>query len=62
MQNEINTRTCPICGRDNGCMLSKDCWCYDVKVPKGLLDMVPEDKKGQACICKSCVEKYNTTL
>lgn len=63
MTNRLDeTRTCPICGQDNGCMLSKDCWCYSVKVPRALLDTLPEDKKGVACICKSCVDKYKSTL
>ncbi len=29
-----------------------------MEIPKGLLDLVPEEKKGKACICKSCIEKY----
>ncbi len=56
----ITEKTCPICGQDNNCQHGKsDCWCTKVKIPKGLLDLVPDDKKGKACICKSCVEKYN---
>lgn len=50
---------CPICGKNNGCIIgNKDCWCTKVDFPKGLLDMVPEDKKRKACICKNCVDKY----
>lgn len=52
-------RTCPICGEDNGCKNSKECWCHSVIIPKALIEMVPEEKKGKACICKSCVENYN---
>lgn len=52
-------RICPICGQDNNCQHGKDdCWCSSVVISKHILDMVPEDKKGKACICKSCVEKY----
>lgn len=52
-------RICPLCGQDNNCQHGKeDCWCNTVKVPKHVLDLVPEDKKGKACICKSCLEKY----
>jgi len=34
------------------------CWCKDVIFPEGLLLLVPEESKRQACICRSCVEKY----
>lgn len=55
----LDIRTCPICGEDNGCRHNRECWCHSAIVPKGLIEMVPEDKKGKACICKSCVENYN---
>lgn len=52
-------RKCPLCGEDNGCQHGKgDCWCNNVVVPKHIMDMIPEDKKGKACVCKSCIEKY----
>ena len=53
-------RICPLCGEDNNCQHGqKECWCSSVKFPKHILDMVPDDKKRKACICKSCFEKYN---
>ncbi len=58
----LEIRTCPLCGQDNGCTHNKDCWCYGTTIPKGILDLLPEDKKGKACICKSCVDKYKGTL
>ncbi|EQB86736.1 hypothetical protein J2Z44_000317 [Clostridium punense] len=52
-------RICPICGKDNNCQHgNKDCWCNTIVVPKHVIDMVPEDKKGKACICRDCIEKY----
>lgn len=52
-------KICPLCGEYNGCQSGKEnCWCYEVKIPKYILDMVPEDKKGKACICKKCIDKY----
>lgn len=56
----LEIRTCPLCGKDNNCRQSKECWCHSATIPKELLDKVPEDKKGKACICKSCVDKYNS--
>lgn len=55
--NQIE-RTCPICGKDNDCQHGKECWCHAVKIPSSILEMVPNDKKNKACICKSCIEKY----
>lgn len=54
---------CPLCGEPNDCYMEngKDpssCWCKDVTFPEGLLLLVPEESKRQACICRSCVEKY----
>lgn len=52
-------KICPICGQDNNCQHGQgSCWCDTVKIPKYVLDLVPEDKRGKACICKSCIEKY----
>jgi hypothetical protein len=52
-------RICPICGQDNNCQHGQGrCWCDTVKFPKYILDMIPDDKKGKACVCKSCLEKY----
>ena len=51
-------RKCPLCGEDNNCQHNKDCWCVGVQVPKYIIEMIPEDKRGKACICKSCVEKH----
>ncbi|HLS53016.1 MAG TPA: cysteine-rich CWC family protein [Tissierellaceae bacterium] len=50
---------CPLCGGDNNCENRNACWCYKVVVPKELLELVPDDKRGKSCICKSCIDKYN---
>lgn len=52
-------RICPLCGQDNNCQHGQgNCWCETVEFPKHVLDMIPDDKKGKACICRSCLEKY----
>lgn len=52
-------RICPICGQDNNCQHGQGgCWCDTVEFPEFVLDLVPEDKKRKACICRSCLEKY----
>lgn len=56
----MDEKICPICGNPNNCKHDeKNCWCQNVVVPKKVIDMVPDDKKGKACICKSCIEKYS---
>ena len=59
MRVEGLERICPLCGQDNNCQHGQGgCWCDTVKFPKHILDLIPNDKKGKACICKSCLEKH----
>ncbi|MBC8588001.1 cysteine-rich CWC family protein [Paratissierella segnis] len=59
MNNKEQEKICPLCGENNNCQHGKECWCTTIKIPKHVLDLIPEDKKGKACICKSCIEKYS---
>lgn len=53
-------RICPLCGQDNNCQHGEEtCWCTNFEFPQHILEMVPEDKKRKACICKSCLEKHS---
>ena len=53
-------KICPLCGKPNNCESgNEDCWCKHVTIPKELIDSIPEDKRGKACICKECVDNYN---
>lgn len=54
----LEMRICPICGKDNDCMKDKNCWCIKKEIPKELIQKVPIEKKGKACICRSCVEEF----
>ncbi len=55
----IDEKICPLCNKPNGCDGSSDkCWCYSVEIPKKILDKIPEEKRGKACVCKDCIEKY----
>lgn len=52
-------KNCPICGQENGCESgSENCWCYYTDIPKEIFKLIPEDKRGKACICLDCVEKF----
>lgn len=53
-------KTCPLCGKPNNCKSGNlDCWCNYVTFPKELIEQIPEENRGKACICKECVDNYN---
>lgn len=56
----IGMKTCPLCGNDNNCSSSKECWCHSIIVPKELLDKVPNEKKDKSCICKTCIDDFKS--
>ncbi len=51
---------CPLCQNKNNCDVSagSNCWCAASKVPTELINSVPKEQQGKACICKQCIEKY----
>lgn len=54
---------CPLCGGPNGCAVPAgedpySCWCMTARIPQGLRDRVPADRRGKACICRSCLDAY----
>ncbi len=58
---KVTEKICPICGRENNCQHGQGgCWCDNVVFPKKVLDMIPADKRGKACVCRNCLEKYGT--
>lgn len=48
-------------GGKYSCENSAQCWCQKegVRFPALLLDDIPDDKKGKACVCQRCVQIYN---
>lgn len=60
---KIEKGKCPICGKDNACAAVKGtdpakCWCMTAKIPKGLLQTIPDELRNQSCVCQTCVDKY----
>lgn len=58
---------CPLCGGDNRCAMEIEretgvpqgpCWCVDTAFPSGLLDRLPQEARGLACICAACVARF----
>ncbi len=35
------------------------CWCFTKKVPQGLLEGIAREKRGKACVCSQCIDRYN---
>ena len=59
----INKSICPICGKPNNCAFEaglshKKCWCEEISVSEELMEKVPSDLRGKACICKECIMSY----
>ena len=57
----VHPARCPLCGRENDCrQASSDaykglCWCERVTFPDELMQRLPEEARGRACVCRSCV-------
>ncbi|WP_396654012.1 cysteine-rich CWC family protein [Mechercharimyces sp. CAU 1602] len=55
---------CPLCGQENQCTKAQgeeeglSCWCYHVQFSSELLEKIPEKRRGRACICKACWQKW----
>ena len=54
---------CPLCGAANQCAMETErvtgqpqgpCWCTQVDFSTALLERVPQEARGQACICRTC--------
>ncbi|MCC6353164.1 MAG: cysteine-rich CWC family protein [Verrucomicrobiae bacterium] len=60
----IDQAVCPLCGGPNECLHARPCegegpcWCIEFVFPKELLDLVPDEAKRRACICRRCLERY----
>ena len=61
MKPKIDDTKCSFCESPNKCMAYSEepCWCNDATIPKELIDLVPEQKKRNACICLDCINAYN---
>lgn len=63
--NAIDPSVCPICGKPNNCRLAQEvpspepCWCTRIRISQHVLNLVPEQARNRACVCRSCVKKYD---
>jgi hypothetical protein len=66
-EKPIDRTRCPLCGQPNDCAREKgqnkkDCWCVFETFSADILELVPEDKKGKACICRACLRRFQQRL
>ena len=56
----IDENQCPLCGGNNACGAHSDapCWCCATAIPPGLLGLIPAEKQMKACVCQTCVTKF----
>lgn len=57
---------CPLCGRANQCAMEVEratglkqppCWCTQVDFNRELLEGLPAEARGLACICQACATR-----
>ena len=61
--NTIDPTLCPICQEPNFCAMEtakasgtkpQRCWCMDAVITPEVMDLVPDQAKGKACVCAKC--------
>lgn len=61
--NTIDPTRCPICHEPNVCAMEVAkasgtkpgrCWCFDAVFVAEVMNQVPNEAKGRACICAKC--------
>ena len=57
---------CPLCAKPNACAMEAPrlpgneqppCWCTQVDFSRELLERLPPEARGQACICAACARQ-----
>ncbi|MBY9081767.1 cysteine-rich CWC family protein [Paenibacillus sp. HN-1] len=65
-QPEDDLDRCPICGERKVCgrhsQEGAECWCMSETFPPGIFELVPEELRGKACICRNCLKTYQAGL
>ncbi len=59
----MSPEQCPLCGQPNRCAMELEketgqaqppCWCTTMAFDNAVLDKIPADSRGVACICAAC--------
>jgi hypothetical protein len=60
---DIDPTRCPVCHEPNVCAMEmakasgtkpEHCWCFDAVFTPAVMDLVPDQAKGKACVCATC--------
>lgn len=64
----VDPTRCPVCSEPNACAMevakatgnkAEHCWCFDAVFAPAVMDQVPDEAKGRACVCVKCVESFS---
>jgi hypothetical protein len=61
-ESPIDPRCCPLCGNSNESGVAageKLCWCFCQPVPKEVLQRLPAEARGVACVYHACTTSHN---
>ncbi|MBY4598822.1 cysteine-rich CWC family protein [Ottowia caeni] len=62
----VDPTRCPLCNAPNQCAAElavvtsqpqAPCWCMKININNKLLDQIPPESRGKACICRTCAAK-----
>ncbi|WP_437616706.1 cysteine-rich CWC family protein [Sorangium sp. So ce834] len=54
---DVDPARCPLCGEANACGMAEGattCWCFETAIPADVLQRVPQEARGVACVCRAC--------
>ena len=54
---DFDPARCPLCSASNECAMVQSaevCWCYFANISETVLDRIPLEARGIACICRGC--------
>lgn len=71
--DKIRPSICPMCGRNNVCVMAQanesdsvnaqrnECWCMSESFPKNYQSYLTDKDLDTRCICKACLERIRIT-
>ena len=64
--SHFDATSCPLCGQPNRCAMEIErasgekqppCWCTQVDFNREVLELIPKEARGIACICRACATR-----
>ncbi len=66
MNTPVDPTRCPLCGNANACAMETEratgvaqppCWCTRIDFDRQVLERLPSEARGVACICNACAAR-----